>query len=70
MERAARSPGKFAGELQQIAPAALLRASGPRLRGSAGDGKIFVTAVAGAIRIRNDDRGDAVLPRLSYAMRV
>ena len=29
--------------------------------GKIGDGKIFVTEVAEAIRIRNDDRGDAAL---------
>jgi nitrogen regulatory protein P-II 1 len=29
--------------------------------GKIGDGKIFVTAVAEAIRIRNDDRGEAAL---------
>lgn len=29
--------------------------------GKIGDGKIFVTPVADAIRIRNDDRGDAAL---------
>ena len=29
--------------------------------GSIGDGKIFVTDVAEAIRIRNDDRGEAAL---------
>ena len=29
--------------------------------GSIGDGKIFVTNVVDAVRIRNDDRGDAAL---------
>jgi nitrogen regulatory protein P-II 1 len=29
--------------------------------GKIGDGKIFVTEVAEAIRIRNDDRGEAAL---------
>jgi len=29
--------------------------------GAIGDGKIFIIDVAGAIRIRNDDRGDAAL---------
>jgi nitrogen regulatory protein P-II 1 len=29
--------------------------------GKIGDGKIFVTPVAEAIRIRNEDRGDAAL---------
>ena len=29
--------------------------------GKVGDGKIFVTDIADAIRIRNDDRGDAAL---------
>jgi nitrogen regulatory protein P-II 1 len=29
--------------------------------GKIGDGKIFVQEVADAVRIRNDDRGDAAL---------
>ncbi len=29
--------------------------------GKIGDGKVFVTEVAEAIRIRNDDRGEAAL---------
>jgi nitrogen regulatory protein P-II 1 len=29
--------------------------------GSIGDGKIFVSEVLDAVRIRNDDRGDAAL---------
>jgi nitrogen regulatory protein P-II 1 len=29
--------------------------------GAIGDGKIFVTPIAEAIRIRNDDRGEAAL---------
>jgi nitrogen regulatory protein PII len=35
--------------------------SGAARTGKIGDGKIFVTEVAEAIRIRNGDRGDAAL---------
>ena len=39
----------------------LLALSGAARTGKIGDGKIFVTEVAEAIRIRNGDRGDAAL---------
>lgn len=35
--------------------------AGAAKSGKVGDGKIFVTAVLDAIRIRNDDRGEAAL---------
>ena len=35
--------------------------SGAAKTGRIGDGKIFISDIADAIRIRNDDRGDAAL---------
>ena len=46
-----------AGRLEEVVKALAAAAR----TGKIGDGKIFVYDVAEAIRIRNDDRGDAAL---------
>ena len=54
-------------KIEMVVPDARARRSDPALwrpaarTGKIGDGKIFVYDVAEAIRIRNDDRGDAAL---------